>query len=80
MFLSLDLCDRFLIIRLRVHAGILEVSPLQRDIFLCNFLVIYAEMSGSPTIFYPIVLPFIDDPFLNHLLQWWLQNGEISTT
>ena len=27
-----------------------------------------------------MVLAFIDDPFLNQLLEWWLQNGGISIT
>ena len=32
------------------------------------------------SVFHPMVLAFIDDPFLNQLLEWWLQNGGISIT
>lgn len=37
-------------------------------------------MSGSSTVFHLMVLAFIENPFLNQLPQWWLQNGDISIT
>ena len=80
--LSVDLCDCFLIIRLRIYPTYpWDLSIVKGHFFslllTCN-LGVWKGLALS--VFHPMVLAFIDDPFLNQLLEWWLQNSGISIT